>query len=246
MFPVKRPAHQRSKVSSGSSIILLLYEFVNNYCFTSQKPLKRIDVSEISGTPADIDISSSQRTAQSSDTGPLESFSDPPSNNDSTTSSQTDSTTSARSNIAQSSRTGGSEISSAQETTTTSSFETNTTGDSEIGTSTSEETDSSNTAAPSLSNMESACLKKTASAVLLPDGDKRSPKSTVRGGGSGGDGGTAELPALPETTFQFQSDWKRLRHNWPLLVCYFKVKGLLSISTCSLHSIYLIVYSGSS
>lgn len=144
--------------------------------------------------------------------------------------------------MAQSTRTGGSETSSAQESTTTSSFETNTTEDSEIDTSTGEETGSSNTATPSLSNMESACLKKAAGAVLLPDGDKSSPKSTVRGGGSGGDGGTAELPALPETTFQFQSDWKRLRHNWPLLVSYFKVKRLLSISTCSVHNIYLIVY----
>ena len=227
-----------------------MYEIVN-YCFISQKPLKRIDVSEISGTPADIHIGSSQRTAQASDTsddGPLESLSDSPSHNDRTASSQTDSTTSARSNIAQSSRTDGSETSSAQENTTSSSFETNTTGDSEIGTSTGEETGSSNTDAPSLSNIESACLKKAAGAVLLPDGDKSSPKSTVRGGGGGGgdDGGTAELPALPETTFQFQSDWKRLRHNWPLLVSYFKVKRLLSISTCSLHSIYLIVYSGSS
>ena len=36
-------------------------------------------------------------------------------------------------------------------------------------------------------------------------------------------GGEVTLPGVPETTFQFQSEWKQLRHNWPLLTTYFKV-----------------------
>ena len=35
--------------------------------------------------------------------------------------------------------------------------------------------------------------------------------------------GVSELPPPPETTFEFQSQWKKFRSNRPLLVEYFKV-----------------------
>ena len=54
-------------------------------------------------------------------------------------------------------------------------------------------------------------------------GDGASSLQSAEGGGEAGGGG--ELPPLPESTFQFQSDWKRLRNNWPLLVSYFKVRS---------------------
>ena len=57
-----------------------------------------------------------------------------------------------------------------------------------------------------------------------PSGEDTSTESGVSVGGE------VTLPGVPETTFQFQSEWKQLRHNWPLLTTYFKVDNLRTFS----------------
>ena len=71
--------------------------------------------------------------------------------------------------------------------------------------------------------------KSSMGAIETTGGEGTIGSSTVRAANRNVgrvDGEDAGVPAVPETTFQFQSDWKTLRHNWPLLVSYFKVCSL--------------------
>ena len=60
---------------------------------------------------------------------------------------------------------------------------------------------------------------------ILSESSERVPEESRS---EGGDGGASELPPLPETSFEFQSQWKNVRSNRPHLVNYFKVCRPLS------------------
>ena len=65
---------------------------------------------------------------------------------------------------------------------------------------------------------QTSCVEDVCETVV-----KSSAESEVRSGD-----GCADVPPVPETTFQLQSDWKNLRPHWPLLVTYFKACMLVS------------------
>jgi hypothetical protein len=225
VFPVKRPVHQRSK-----------------------KPLKRIAISDIAGTIAATDIGSTVSSTQTcTDTGEDAQLGGHSAiSNYITTGSQTSTMASGigsaqQTNTSTSVQTNTS--TSAQETNTSTSVQTNTsTSAQETNTSTSVQTNKTTSVPTSTSDIaetDSTAIThrpipsptKTAgetggdrvtvdSTSASADGDDSRSRSAVGGGGDVG--GDDELPPVPETTFQFQSDWKRLRHNWPLLISYFK------------------------
>jgi hypothetical protein len=172
----------------------------------SKKPLKRIAISDIAGTIAATDIGSTVSSTQTcTDTGEDAQLGGHSAiSNYITTGSQTS--------------TMASGIGSAQQTNTSTSVQTST---SDIA-----ETDSTAIThrpipSPTKTAGETGGDRVTVdSTSASADGDDSRSRSAVGGGGDVG--GDDELPPVPETTFQFQSDWKRLRHNWPLLISYFK------------------------
>ena len=233
VFPVKRPVHQRSKVYTGYVILTPV-----SCHFIFQKPLKRIAISDIAGTIAATDIGSTVSSTQTcTDTGKDARLGGHSAiSNYITTGSQTSTMASGigsaqQTNTSTSVQTNTS--TSAQETNTSTSVQTNKTTSVPTSMSDIAETDSTATThrpipSPTKTAGETGGDRVTVDSTSAPaDGDDNRSRSAVGGGGDVG--GDDELPPVPETTFQFQSDWKRLRHNWPLLISYFKVTSLCSV-----------------
>ena len=201
--------------------------------FIFQKPLKRIAISDIAGTIADTPIgsagSSTQTCTNTSEDARLGGHS--ATSDDITTGSQNSTIASSigsaqQTNTSTSAQQTNTSTSAQQMNSSTSAQETHTSTSVQTSMSYIAETDSTSTTHPIPSPTkiagETGGDRVMVDSTSAPaDGDDHRSQSAVGGGGDVG--GDDELPPVPETTFQFQSDWKRLKHNWPLLISYFKV-----------------------
>ena len=201
--------------------------------FIFQKPLKRIAISDIAGTIAATPIgstgSSTQTCTNTSEDARLGGHS--ATSDDITTGSQNSTIASSigsaqQTNTSTSAQQTNTSTSAQQMNSSTSAQETHTSTSVQTSMSYIAETDSTSTTHPIPSPTkiagETGGDRVMVDSTSAPtDGDDHRSQSAVGGGGDVG--GDDELPPVPETTFQFQSDWKRLRHNWPLLISYFKV-----------------------